>query len=116
MNSYGKGSTFTVSFPLAEDVVVTGPEVLGVAEARKNRVSSLLSGLHKPRVLLVEDNENTQLLIENLLESAFDVTSVANAEDALALANNGHTINLNSFIGHRAFDVTTCLRSHIHNH
>ncbi len=79
----GRGSTFTVAFPLAEDVVITGPEVLGVAEARKKRASSLLSGRHKPRVLLVEDNENTRFLIENLLESAFDVTSVANAEDAL---------------------------------
>ena len=34
-------------------------------------------------MLLVEDNENTRFLIENLLESAFDVTSVANAKDAL---------------------------------
>ena len=79
----GEGSTFTVSFPLAEDVVFTGPEVLGVTEAHKKRASSLFSSQHKPRVLLVEDNENTQFLIENLLENAFDVTMVANAEDAL---------------------------------
>ena len=79
----GEGSTFTVAFPLAEEGAIAGPEVLGVVEARKKRASSLLSGDDKPRVLLVEDNENTQFLIENLLESAFEITIVGNAEDAL---------------------------------
>ncbi len=111
----GRGSTFTVAFPLAEDVVITGPEVLGVAEARKKRVSSLLSGRHKPRVLLVEDNENTQFLIENLLESAFDVTIAANAEDALLKAfRNDYDLvlmDINLGVGPNGADVLRELRA-----
>ncbi len=85
----GQGSTFTVSFPLAHaEETRPGLEVLGVDEARKAHSSMLLSGQVKPRVLLVEDNENTQFLIENLLEDAYALTVVSNAEDALLEAFN----------------------------
>ena len=84
----GEGSTFTVSFPLANTEARPGQEVLGVDEARKAQSSKLLSGQVKPRVLLVEDNENTQFLIENLLEDTYALTVVSNAEDALLEAFN----------------------------
>ena len=84
----GEGSTFTVSFPLATAEARPDLEVLGVDDARKAQSSQLLSGQVKPRVLLVEDNENTQFLIENLLEDAYMLTVVSNAEDALLEAFN----------------------------
>ena len=84
----GEGSTFTVSFPLANADTKPSLEVLGVDEARKAQSSMLLSGQVKPRVLLVEDNENTQFLIENLLEDAYTITVVSNAEEALLEAFN----------------------------
>jgi len=111
----GQSSTFTVSFPLAERNVVTGPEVLGVAEARKKRASSLLSGRHRPRVLLVEDNKNTQFLIENLLESAFEVTLTTNAEDALLEAFHNEydlvLMDINLGVGPNGAEVLRELRA-----
>jgi len=82
----GEGSVFTVSFPLAEEDLV--PEIIGVAEARKKRPAPRLPASDRARVLLVEDNENTQYLVENLLERDFDVTIVASAADAILEAYN----------------------------
>ncbi|MFQ5569567.1 MAG: ATP-binding protein [Rhodothermales bacterium] len=80
----GEGSTFTVSFPLVpfEEAI----EVFGVTEDVKP--APLLDGLKKSRMLLVEDNENTQYLIESLLENEYELTIVANAEEALLQAFN----------------------------
>lgn len=37
----------------------------------------------KPRILAVEDNSETQLLLKHLLQSSFDIVVVAGVEDAL---------------------------------
>ncbi len=84
----GQGSTFIVTFPLANSEASQSAEVLGVEAARASQVSRFLSGQARPRVLLVEDNENTQYLIENLLEEEYALTVVGNAEDALLEAFN----------------------------
>jgi CheY-like chemotaxis protein len=56
-------------------------EVIGLEEAHKP--VPLLAGLSKPRMLVVEDNENTQFLIQSLLEENVEITVVATAEEAL---------------------------------
>lgn len=37
----------------------------------------------KPRILAVEDNSETQLLLKHLLQTSFDIVVVAGVEDAL---------------------------------
>ncbi len=43
-----------------------------------------MSSPENPRILAVEDNSETQLLLEHLLKASFEVTVVAGVEDALA--------------------------------
>ncbi len=73
----GKGSTFTVSFPRHRPEAAEEPPEEAAAPALR------LDDLPRQKVLLVEDNEHTQYLIESLLEDAFSVTVVADAEQAL---------------------------------
>ncbi len=42
-----------------------------------------MSSTEKPRILAVEDNSETQLLLEHLLKESFDVTVVEGVDDAL---------------------------------
>ncbi len=42
-----------------------------------------MSQAEKPRILAVEDNSETQLLLEHLLKSSFDVTVVEGVDEAL---------------------------------
>ena len=56
-------------------------EVIEIAEDAKP--APLLDGLTKPKILLVEDNEDTQWLVEEVLKSQFDVSVAANAEEAI---------------------------------
>lgn len=48
-----------------------------------------MSGAEKPRILAVEDNSETQLLLEHLLKSSFDVEVVKGVDEALD-AVDGH--------------------------
>jgi len=43
-----------------------------------------------PRVLAVEDNSETQLLLEHLLKKSFEVTVVAGVEEALDAVEEAH--------------------------
>lgn len=43
-----------------------------------------MSSPDNPRILAVEDNSETQLLLEHLLKTSFEVTVVDGVEDALA--------------------------------
>jgi len=65
----------------ADAEVAATDEVVGLEEAHKP--APLLSGLSKPKVLVVEDNENTQFLIQSLLEEDLHIMTTATAEDAL---------------------------------
>lgn len=42
-----------------------------------------MSSTEKPRILAVEDNSETQLLLEHLLKESFDVVVVPGVDDAL---------------------------------
>jgi CheY-like chemotaxis protein len=42
-----------------------------------------MSATEKPRILAVEDNSETQLLLEHLLKDSFDVVVVAGVDEAL---------------------------------
>jgi CheY-like chemotaxis protein len=42
-----------------------------------------MSSTEKPRILAVEDNSETQLLLEHLLKESFEVTVVEGVDDAL---------------------------------
>ena len=42
-----------------------------------------MSSSEKPRILAVEDNSETQLLLEHLLKKSFEVTVVEGVDDAL---------------------------------
>ncbi|HMB90485.1 MAG TPA: ATP-binding protein [Rhodothermales bacterium] len=77
----GKGSVFTVAFPVAVPQEETVSLAAGGQQDQPHL--SLDAPLTKPKILLVEDNENTQYLIESLLEEDFEVTIVGNAEEAL---------------------------------
>lgn len=73
----GRGSTFRLKFPMG------APDENGVD----------LFSIHEespppelPRVLVVEDNVYSRLLIERLLREQYSVTTAANADEAFALA------------------------------
>lgn len=48
----------------------------------------LMSLPESPRILAVEDNSETQLLLEHLLKESFEVTVVAGVDDALEAVEN----------------------------
>lgn len=79
----GKGSTFTVQFPLSDAALTAAPE----------QSASLLS-IEDVRVLLVEDERSTLQFTTYVLEQAGAiVTAVASAEAALkALANDSFDV------------------------
>ena len=73
----GRGSRFTLSFPLFE----------GNAASPAEGTPMETPETHAPtRLLIVEDNADAQFLMRDLLEDAYAVTLVTNAEEALAAA------------------------------
>ncbi|MGI9175254.1 MAG: ATP-binding protein, partial [Rhodothermales bacterium] len=74
----GRGSTFTLSFPLREPA---GEEEAGVVPNAPPDQAEVRRGL--AHVLLVEDNEDTQFLLQSLLEDTCKVTAASTAEEAL---------------------------------
>ncbi len=74
----GVGSTFTVSFPLAaaSDEAPEAPDA-APAEAVGTPASE------PPRLLVVEDNPDTQELLKMLLDGVAQVTTASNGEEAL---------------------------------
>lgn len=47
-----------------------------------------MSSTEKPRILAVEDNSETQLLLEHLLKESFEVVVVPGVDDALDAVDN----------------------------
>jgi CheY-like chemotaxis protein len=48
-----------------------------------------MSPTEKPRILAVEDNSETQLLLEHLLKKSFEVVVVPGVDEALDAVDNG---------------------------
>jgi PAS domain S-box-containing protein len=74
----GEGSRFTVRLPMSEVSQEEKTEIVGVDldDAHSDRM----------RILVVEDNMYTRLLVDRLLRDTYDVTSASNAEQAYAIA------------------------------
>ncbi len=102
----GEGSVFTISFPLAE--VQDRPR----PAAETDRASP--PPHQEARVLLVEDNDNTVFLIEDLLERSVDLTAVKSAQEALdAAEENGFDlflVDVNLGAGGSGIDLMHALR------
>lgn len=85
----GKGSTFSVLFPVCdpsdsdECYVEDDDQVSLEIKAQKEKQV-------KPRVLLVEDNEDSQIVTKNYLNGRYEVDSVFNGEDALNHVRDKH--------------------------
>jgi signal transduction histidine kinase/ActR/RegA family two-component response regulator len=76
----GRGTTFTMYFPLA---AVTEAAVVNVPDARRG---ALVRDGSRTRVLLVEDEEPVRTLTKRILDRAgYDVIAAANGEEALAI-------------------------------
>jgi hypothetical protein len=77
------GSRFTVSFPLAA-AASDDQSAPGAAPAPRNERQLRQS---TPQMLIVEDNEDTQFLMQALLSELGDVRAVATAEEAIREAH-----------------------------
>lgn len=74
----GEGSTFTVSFPRAERSVLEHE-----AQPHRRSLPVRYTGNGGPKkILLVEDNTDTQQLLQELLEERYKVTVVGDASEA----------------------------------
>jgi two-component system, cell cycle sensor histidine kinase and response regulator CckA len=77
----GKGTTFTIDFPVATD----DAPVAAIAETTPPP-----QGVPGGRILVVEDQENVRVLTRELLESAgYEVIASATPHEALQLATSG---------------------------
>jgi CheY-like chemotaxis protein len=102
----GEGSVFTISFPLAD---------VGTEETQSPETDHSSSPSHREaRVLLVEDNDNTVFLIQDLLEKTVDLTTVKSARDALDAAGEKafdlFLVDVNLGAGGSGIDVMKALR------
>jgi len=82
----GRGSTFTVSFPLSEQ---DAPLEAGDGHHAMNRAAEL----PRLRILLVEDNPDTAHLVEQLLVGVCEIWHATQGEEALQMARQ-HTYDL----------------------
>ncbi|MEX0773651.1 MAG: response regulator [Balneolales bacterium] len=90
----GKGSTFSVMFPVADpsdsDEYYVEDDDQTVHEIETVEPNDL-----KPKVLLVEDNEDSQIVTKNYLHNNFEVESAFNGEEAIShLENNKYDLIL----------------------
>jgi CheY-like chemotaxis protein len=84
-SALGKGSTFTVSFPLSKkerQIVVTKPteDVIGIADIKKEIKTY---DDDKPSILLVEDDLSNAGVIKYLLQGICNLDIVTSGEEAL---------------------------------
>ena len=100
----GAGSTFTVSFPT---VAATSAEAPESAPATSGRATSGEAA----HLLVVEDNEDTAFLMQEVLESVGEVTVASNAEEAIRAARQAsyHAVLLDINLG-RGRNGTDVLR------
>ncbi len=73
----GRGSRFTVRFPLAGAEEAASPGEASAPAAREEAATA------QARLLVVEDNRSTQLLMRDILEELSAVAVAASAEEAL---------------------------------
>ncbi|MFC4930359.1 ATP-binding protein [Massilia sp. GCM10023247] len=84
----GRGTTVRMIFPADG-----GHDIQGRDQAQQPAAAADDSG--KPRILVVEDNEDVRVLAEDMLGGAgYDVVSAPSGEQALALLENGGGIDL----------------------
>jgi CheY-like chemotaxis protein len=83
----GRGSTFTVNFPLTPGIQnVSTPERCPTDDVLQPPAPRLVAPVEQPRVLVVEDDADARELMEAVLGRAgFRVTAVASASEALAV-------------------------------
>jgi len=102
----GEGSVFTISFPLAEVDKEQVPAPEGAASSPPPHGNA--------RVLLAEDNDNTVFLIEDLLQSSVDLTTVKSAREALDAAREEtfdlFLVDVNLGAGGSGIDLMKALR------
>jgi len=102
----GEGSTFTISFPLADGETEAAPS--------PETAPSSSPSHREARVLLVEDNDNTVFLIRDLLEKTVDLTTVKSARAALDAAREEtfdlFLVDVNLGAGGSGIDVMKALR------
>ena len=79
----GRGSRFTVHLPLAQESADEAAPQEGQPEASPPEPAA-------PRLLVVEDNADTRILMQTLLERLGEVKTASTAEEALAAAR--HTL------------------------
>lgn len=85
----GEGSRFTISFPLSAAPPENGTEAVPSEPSSED--------LSHKRLLVVEDNEDTRLLMESLLESMCTVEVKARAVEAVARARTAAEVEERPF-------------------
>lgn len=109
-STQGRGSTFTVSFPLTHQSELHAPLVRDVEQTSASAAASAQSN----RVLILDDNTDTLALTRHQLRGVFDVETVADADSALQVARAGRfdalLLDINLGGGHDGVDVMHALR------
>lgn len=99
----GRGSRFTVSLPARQETHAAGPMVLLAQGERSREIESLMpmphpasvqspaaTGSDKPRVLVVEDNDDMRAHLADLLAPNWRVRQAVDGEQGLAEARSFH--------------------------
>ncbi len=101
-----EGSHFEVSFPLAVEAQAASP----AGPALNGRAAP-----HRPRVLVVEDNPEIELLLQHMLGDAYNVATTKNEQGALRLARQAPfdlvLLDINLGADRTGVDVLTALRA-----
>ena len=99
------GTTFSVILPTTDEV----------AEKKPRTLQPEVRPLEEQRLLVVEDNEDTALLMQAVLESMSEVTVAVNAEEALRAADetphHAVLLDINLGRGPSGTDVMQALRA-----
>lgn len=85
----GEGSVFTLTFKKGNEHFAqnntetkhTGEGEEGLAETTENEAGEAAES--RPRLLLVEDEEDMRLFVRNVLENLYDITTACDGQDAL---------------------------------
>lgn len=77
----GKGSTFTVRLPLAENLPISTTNRINSEKEIKPILKS-----HLPSILVVDDDKNIRTIVKTYLGSNFNITFLENAHEAIKLA------------------------------
>ncbi len=107
----GKGSTFTVEFPLIEDMIEAGN---AIPEPFNGNTSEQCPVKEKLKVLYVEDDNISRFFINKILSNSYELDEVSNASEALEkIKNNKYSIlmvDINLGIGINGIELTQQIR------